>query len=175
MKIVCFLTIYLLRLCGTMFFLHIVQELVERCQTRLTKVEIQQQQTPSHEALDNITARQIFGKLINLLMSVLALLLVFVSTISGMLQPFTRSPVSFLYCLPSSWIFRVILWLLCFAFKFMHKIQCKAPPSPLSSSTYTRLVEWLHVGVQVDLIYYKISNEPKKAGPSIKRINLGSF
>jgi len=69
-----------------------MQELVERCQTRLTKVEIQQQQTPSHEALDNITARQIFGKLINLLMSVLALLLVFVSTISGMLQPFTRSP-----------------------------------------------------------------------------------
>jgi len=69
-----------------------MQELVERCQTRLTKVEIQQQQAPSHEALDNITARQIFGKLINLLMSVLALLLVFVSTISGMLQPFTRSP-----------------------------------------------------------------------------------
>nr|XP_002127059.3 transmembrane and coiled-coil domains protein 1-like isoform X2 [Ciona intestinalis] len=70
-----------------------MQEAIESCQTRLAKMELQQQQLVSVDGLENATARALLGKLINLLLSVMAVLLVLVSTVSGLLKPLTKSPV----------------------------------------------------------------------------------
>ncbi|XP_078489345.1 transmembrane and coiled-coil domains protein 1-like isoform X2 [Ciona intestinalis] len=70
-----------------------MQEAIESCQTRLAKMELQQQQLVSVDGLENATARALMGKLINLLLSVMAVLLVLVSTVSGLLKPLTKSPV----------------------------------------------------------------------------------
>uniref|UniRef100_H2YFK0 Uncharacterized protein n=1 Tax=Ciona savignyi TaxID=51511 RepID=H2YFK0_CIOSA len=71
-----------------------MQEAIESCQTRLSKMELQQQQQlVSVDGLENATARALLGKLINLLLSVMAVLLVLVSTVSGLLKPLTRSPI----------------------------------------------------------------------------------
>lgn len=71
------------------------QEALENCQTRLAKMEMQQQQMVAVEGLENANARALLGKLINLLLSVLAVILVFVSTASGMITPLTKTPVSY--------------------------------------------------------------------------------
>jgi len=58
-------------------------------------MEMQQQQMVAVEGLENANARALLGKLINLLLSVLAVILVFVSTASGMITPLTKTPVSY--------------------------------------------------------------------------------
>ena len=57
----------------------------------------QQQQSVSVEGLENASARALVGKLINLLLSVMAVLLVLVSALSGILMPFIKSQVC-LFC-----------------------------------------------------------------------------
>ena len=66
---------------------------MERCQNRIAKIEIQQQQA---ETTETATARALLGKAINLLMSVLALVFVVVSTLAGLVRPFMQTRVSFL-------------------------------------------------------------------------------
>ncbi|XP_039249784.2 transmembrane and coiled-coil domain protein 3-like isoform X1 [Styela clava] len=72
-----------------------IQEALESCQTRISKMEVQQQhqhqQLVTMEGVENATARALLGKLINLLLSVLAVILVFVSTVSSIVMPFVRS------------------------------------------------------------------------------------
>ena len=70
------------------------QEALESCQTRIAKMELQQQQqSVSVEGLENASARALLGKLINLLLSVIAVLLVLVNALSGFLTPFIKSQV----------------------------------------------------------------------------------
>ncbi|XP_076804462.1 transmembrane and coiled-coil domains protein 1-like isoform X2 [Clavelina lepadiformis] len=68
-----------------------MQEAIENCQTRVAKMELQHQQRVSVEGLENASARALITKLINLLLSVMAVILVLVSTVSGLLMPFMRS------------------------------------------------------------------------------------
>ncbi|KAL4218546.1 Transmembrane and coiled-coil [Mactra antiquata] len=67
-----------------------IQDLLENCQTRITKMELQQQQQQiiSMEMVENVTFRTILTKLINVVLALLAVILVFVSTFANLLAPF---------------------------------------------------------------------------------------
>uniref|UniRef100_UPI00398F72B5 transmembrane and coiled-coil domains protein 1 isoform X2 n=1 Tax=Pristiophorus japonicus TaxID=55135 RepID=UPI00398F72B5 len=70
-----------------------IQEALEACQTRISKMELQQQQQQvvQLEGLENGTARTLLGKLINVLLAVMAVLLVFVSTLANCLVPLMKT------------------------------------------------------------------------------------
>ncbi|CAL8338513.1 unnamed protein product [Merluccius merluccius] len=70
-----------------------IQEALEACQTRISKMELQQQQQQvvQLEGLDNATARTLLGKLINVLLAVMAVLLVFVSTVANCVVPLMKT------------------------------------------------------------------------------------
>ncbi|XP_044070323.1 transmembrane and coiled-coil domains protein 1-like [Siniperca chuatsi] len=68
-----------------------IHEALEACQTRLSKMELQQQQVVQLEGLENITARTLLGKLINVLLAVMAVLLVFVSTVANCVVPLMKT------------------------------------------------------------------------------------
>ncbi|XP_046731161.1 transmembrane and coiled-coil domains protein 1b isoform X2 [Silurus meridionalis] len=70
-----------------------IQEALEACQTRISKMELQQQQQQvvQLEGLENATARTILGKLINVLLAVMAVLLVFVSTVANCVVPLMKT------------------------------------------------------------------------------------
>ena len=57
------------------------------------ELQQQQQQSIGVDGIENASARALMGKLINLLLSVMAVLLVLVSTVSGILMPFLKSQV----------------------------------------------------------------------------------
>ncbi|KAK2529538.1 Tmcc1 [Columba guinea] len=62
-------------------------------QTRISKMELQQQQQQvvQLEGLENATARNLLGKLINILLAVMAVLLVFVSTVANCVVPLMKT------------------------------------------------------------------------------------
>ncbi|KAL4645817.1 transmembrane and coiled-coil domains protein 2 isoform X1 [Arapaima gigas] len=69
-----------------------VQEAVESCLTRITKLELQQQQQVVQlEGVENGGARALLGKLINVLLALMAVLLVFVSTVASFITPLMKS------------------------------------------------------------------------------------
>ncbi|XP_065301471.1 transmembrane and coiled-coil domains protein 2 isoform X2 [Dermacentor albipictus] len=72
-----------------------VQELLESCQTRISRMEHQQhqqlQQLVSLDALDNSQARALGLKLVNVLLMLLQLALLLVSTIANIAMPFLQS------------------------------------------------------------------------------------
>uniref|UniRef100_A0AAQ4NQH7 Transmembrane and coiled-coil domain family 1 n=1 Tax=Gasterosteus aculeatus aculeatus TaxID=481459 RepID=A0AAQ4NQH7_GASAC len=68
-----------------------IQEALEACQTRISKMELQQQQAVQLEGLENATARTLLGKLINVLLALMAVLLVFVSTVANCVVPLMRT------------------------------------------------------------------------------------
>nr|XP_051678758.1 transmembrane and coiled-coil domains protein 1-like [Oryctolagus cuniculus] len=71
-----------------------IQEALEACQTRISKMELQQQQQQQVvqlEGLENATARNLLGKLINILLAVMAVLLVFVSTVANCVVPLMKT------------------------------------------------------------------------------------
>ncbi|KTG06110.1 hypothetical protein cypCar_00013057 [Cyprinus carpio] len=70
-----------------------IQEALEACQTRISKMELQQQQQQvvQLEGLENATARTLLGKLINVLLAVMAVLLVFVSTVANCVVPLMKT------------------------------------------------------------------------------------
>ena len=84
----------------------LTQEALESCQTRITKMEVQQQhqhqQLITMEGVENATAKVLVGKLINLLVSALLVVLVFVSTIFSFVMPFIRNQVNFIECVLTS-------------------------------------------------------------------------
>ncbi|KAM8866858.1 transmembrane and coiled-coil domains protein 1b isoform 1-T1 [Synchiropus picturatus] len=69
------------------------QEALEACQTRISKMELQQQQQQvvQLEGLENATARTLLGKLINVLLAVMAVVLVFVSTVANCVVPLMKT------------------------------------------------------------------------------------
>ncbi|XP_051509252.1 transmembrane and coiled-coil domains protein 1 isoform X2 [Myxocyprinus asiaticus] len=68
-----------------------LQEALEACQTRISKMELQQQQLVQLEGLENATARTLLGKLINVLLALMAVLLVFVSTVANCVIPLMKT------------------------------------------------------------------------------------
>ncbi|KAM7402094.1 hypothetical protein PAMP_017362 [Pampus punctatissimus] len=99
-----------------------IQEAVESCLTRVTKLELQQQQQQvvQLEGVENANARALLGKLINVILALMAVLLVFVSTLANFITPLmkTRARVGatvlltlLLFILWKQWDF-VELWLL---------------------------------------------------------------
>lgn len=67
-----------------------LQDNVENCQTRITKMELQQQQQQiiSMEMVDNVTFRTLLTKLINVVLAIVAVILVVVSTAANLVAPF---------------------------------------------------------------------------------------
>ncbi|XP_011423319.3 transmembrane and coiled-coil domains protein 1 isoform X7 [Magallana gigas] len=67
-----------------------LQDNVENCQTRITKMELQQQQQQiiSMEMVDNVTFRTLLTKLINVVLAIVAVVLVVVSTAANLVAPF---------------------------------------------------------------------------------------
>ncbi|XP_069592337.1 transmembrane and coiled-coil domains protein 1 isoform X1 [Ranitomeya imitator] len=70
-----------------------IQEALEACQTRISKMELQQQQQQvvQLEGLENATARNLLGKLINILLALMAVVLVFVSTVANCVVPLLKT------------------------------------------------------------------------------------
>uniref|UniRef100_A0A672SBW9 Transmembrane and coiled-coil domain family 1 n=1 Tax=Sinocyclocheilus grahami TaxID=75366 RepID=A0A672SBW9_SINGR len=70
-----------------------LQEALEACQTRVSKMELQQQQQQvvQLEGLENATARTLMGKLINVLLALMAVLLVFISTVANCVVPLMKT------------------------------------------------------------------------------------
>ncbi|KAM8830012.1 transmembrane and coiled-coil domains protein 1 isoform 1-T1 [Synchiropus picturatus] len=89
-----------------------IQEALEACQTRISKMELQQQQQQAVqlEGLENATARTLLGKLINVLLALMAVLLVFVSTVANCVVPLmktrSRSLSTFLLILLLAFLWR---------------------------------------------------------------------
>ncbi|XP_026126529.1 transmembrane and coiled-coil domains protein 1-like isoform X1 [Carassius auratus] len=67
-----------------------LQEALEACQTRVSKMELQQQ-VVQLEGLENAAARTLLGKLITVLLALMAVLLVFVSTVSNCVVPLVKT------------------------------------------------------------------------------------
>ncbi|XP_055725334.1 transmembrane and coiled-coil domains protein 2-like [Salvelinus fontinalis] len=97
------------------------QEAVESCLTRITKLELQQQQQVVQlEGVENANARALLGKLINIILAVMAVVLVFVSTPANFITPLIKTQdrgaatillALFLFILWKHWDF-LVLWLL---------------------------------------------------------------
>uniref|UniRef100_A0A8C5E985 Transmembrane and coiled-coil domain family 2 n=1 Tax=Gouania willdenowi TaxID=441366 RepID=A0A8C5E985_GOUWI len=70
-----------------------IQEAVESCLTRVTKLELQQQQQQvvQLEGVENANARALLGKLINVILALMAVLLVFVSTLANFITPLMKT------------------------------------------------------------------------------------
>ncbi|ESO02390.1 hypothetical protein HELRODRAFT_106613 [Helobdella robusta] len=70
-----------------------IQELLLTCQTRINKMELQQQQQQliSMEGIENTSFRGLATKLINIVLAVLAVVLVLVSEVANLIGPFLQT------------------------------------------------------------------------------------
>jgi len=71
-----------------------IHEMLESCQTKISKMEHQQAQHQQYltlEGLDNSSARALVVKCINVLLTVLQVILLLVATAAGILMPFLRT------------------------------------------------------------------------------------
>ncbi|XP_028842648.1 transmembrane and coiled-coil domains protein 1 isoform X2 [Denticeps clupeoides] len=68
-----------------------IQEALEVCQTRISKMELQQQQVVQLEGVENAAARTLLGKLISVLLALMAVLLVFVSAVANCVLPLMKT------------------------------------------------------------------------------------
>ncbi|XP_032453703.1 transmembrane and coiled-coil domains protein 2 isoform X7 [Nasonia vitripennis] len=76
-----------------------IHEMLESCQTKIWKMEHQQQQHQQYvtlEGLDNSNARALVVKLINVVLTVLQVILLLVATGAGIMMPFLRTRVRIL-------------------------------------------------------------------------------
>uniref|UniRef100_A0A1A9ZHW5 Transmembrane and coiled-coil domains protein 1 n=1 Tax=Glossina pallidipes TaxID=7398 RepID=A0A1A9ZHW5_GLOPL len=71
-----------------------VNEVLENCQTRISKMEhLSQQQYVTVEGIDNSNARALVVKLINVVLTILQVLLLLVATAAGIIMPFLKTRV----------------------------------------------------------------------------------
>ncbi|CAK9829977.1 Transmembrane and coiled-coil domains protein 1 [Anthophora retusa] len=78
-----------------------IHEMLESCQTKICKMEHQQQQHQQYvtlEGLDNSNARALAAKLINVLLIVLQVILLVVATGAGIMMPFLRTSCTKPHC-----------------------------------------------------------------------------
>lgn len=67
------------------------QEVLESCQTRVSKLELQQQQQQQTVQLENTDAKVLLGKCINIMLAIVTVILVCVSTAAKFAAPLLRS------------------------------------------------------------------------------------
>lgn len=67
------------------------QEALESCQTRVSKLELQQQQQQQTVQLESRDARVLLGKSINIMLAIITVILVCVSTAAKFAAPLMRS------------------------------------------------------------------------------------
>ncbi|XP_037924546.1 transmembrane and coiled-coil domains protein 2 isoform X2 [Hermetia illucens] len=71
-----------------------VNEVLENCQTRISKIEhLSQQQYVTVEGIDNSNARALVVKLINVVLTILQVILLLVATAAGIIMPFLKTRV----------------------------------------------------------------------------------
>ncbi|XP_070167918.1 transmembrane and coiled-coil domains protein 2 isoform X2 [Polyergus mexicanus] len=78
-----------------------IHEMLESCQTKICKMEHQQQQHQQYvtlEGLDNSNARALVVKLINVVLTVLQVILLLVATVAGIMMPFLRTSCTKPHC-----------------------------------------------------------------------------
>ncbi|XP_076389693.1 transmembrane and coiled-coil domain 2 protein Dmtn isoform X4 [Megachile rotundata] len=78
-----------------------IHEMLECCQTKICKMEHQQQQHQQYvtlEGLDNSNARALVVKLINVVLTVLQVILLLVATGAGIMMPFLRTSCTKPHC-----------------------------------------------------------------------------
>ncbi|KAL6255926.1 hypothetical protein P5V15_013166 [Pogonomyrmex californicus] len=78
-----------------------IHEMLESCQTKICKMEHQQQQHQQYvtlEGLDNSNARALVVKLINVVLTVLQVILLLVATCAGIMMPFLRTSCTKPHC-----------------------------------------------------------------------------
>ncbi|XP_050464402.1 transmembrane and coiled-coil domains protein 2 isoform X3 [Cataglyphis hispanica] len=78
-----------------------IHEMLESCQTKICKMEHQQQQHQQYvtlEGLDNSNARALVVKLINVVLTVLQVVLLLVATGAGIMMPFLRTSCTKPHC-----------------------------------------------------------------------------
>ncbi|XP_044581802.1 transmembrane and coiled-coil domains protein 2 isoform X5 [Cotesia glomerata] len=78
-----------------------IHEMLENCQTKIWKMEHQQQQHQQYvtlEGLDNSNARALVVKLINVVLTVLQVILLLVATGAGIMMPFLRTSCTKPHC-----------------------------------------------------------------------------
>ncbi|XP_034032199.1 transmembrane and coiled-coil domain protein 3-like isoform X2 [Thalassophryne amazonica] len=68
-----------------------IQEALESCQTRVSKLELQQQQQQQTVQLESQDARVLLGKSINIMLAIITVILVCVSTVAKFVAPLMRS------------------------------------------------------------------------------------
>ncbi|XP_014262327.1 transmembrane and coiled-coil domains protein 2 isoform X2 [Cimex lectularius] len=71
-----------------------IHDILESCQTKISKMEHQQAQHQQYltlEGLDNSNARALVVKLINVVLTVLQVVLLLVATVAGIIMPFLRT------------------------------------------------------------------------------------
>lgn len=68
-----------------------IQEALESCQTRVSKLELQQQQQQQTVQLETHDARVLLGKSINIMLAIITVILVCVSTAAKFAAPLMRS------------------------------------------------------------------------------------
>ncbi|XP_030005131.1 transmembrane and coiled-coil domain protein 3 isoform X2 [Sphaeramia orbicularis] len=68
-----------------------IQEALESCQTRVSKLELQQQQQQQTVQLENTDAKVLLGKCINIMLAIVTVILVCVSTAAKFTAPLLRS------------------------------------------------------------------------------------
>lgn len=69
------------------------QEVLESCQTRVSKLELQQQQQQQTVQLEHTDAKVLLGKCINIMLAIVTVILVCVSTAAKFAAPLLRSRV----------------------------------------------------------------------------------
>ncbi|XP_074491804.1 transmembrane and coiled-coil domains protein 1-like [Sebastes fasciatus] len=82
-----------------------IHEALQACQTRLFKME-QQQQVVQLEGLENTTAQTVLGKLINVLLAVMVVILLFVSTVANCVTKCNRMLYTLLFVVLFSFLWR---------------------------------------------------------------------
>ncbi|XP_076288016.1 transmembrane and coiled-coil domain 2 protein Dmtn [Lasioglossum baleicum] len=78
-----------------------IHEMLESCQTKICRMEHQQQQHQQYvtlEGLDNSNARALDVKLINIVLTVLQVILLVVATCAGIMTPFLRTSCNKPHC-----------------------------------------------------------------------------
>ncbi|KAG9328020.1 hypothetical protein JZ751_016926, partial [Albula glossodonta] len=93
-----------------------IQEALESCQTRISKLELQQQQQQVVQ-LESADAKVLLGKCINLMLAIVTVILVCVSTVAKFTAPLMRSRLH-VVCTVCAVILLALFW------KNWEQLQC---------------------------------------------------
>ncbi|TSL97268.1 Transmembrane and coiled-coil domains protein 1 [Bagarius yarrelli] len=104
-----------------------ISEALEACQTRISNMELQQQQVVQLEGLESVTVRALVGKFINIFLAFMAVILVFLSTVANCVGPLVKTCCRFFLTMLFLLLFS-LLWnnwdtFLGHAIQFLHTMR----------------------------------------------------